>query len=99
PLPPSLPDALPICARCSPAMQRRLEAVLADQQDYDFVVNGRFKGGHITRRYGDPASGVEAVQLETSQRVYMDEDSFEYLPHKAEAAQAVTRRLLQAALA
>ena len=86
-------------ASCSPAMQQRLEVVLAGQQDYDFVVNGRFKGGHITRRYGDPANGVEAVQLETSQRVYMDEDSFQYLPDKAKAAQAVTRRLLQAALA
>ena len=85
-------------ASCSPALQQRLEAVLAGQDDYDFVVNGRFKGGHITRHYGDPASGIEAVQMETSQRAYMDEDSFEYLPSRAEGAQALIRRLLQAAL-
>src|SRR5690606_40744014 len=34
-------------ASCSPALQQRLEAVLAGQDEYDFVVNGRFKGGHI----------------------------------------------------
>ncbi len=85
-------------ASCSPALQRRLEAVLAGQDRYDFVVNGRFKGGHITRHYGDPASGIEAVQMETSQRAYMDEDSFEYLPAKAADAQALIRSLLEAAL-
>ena len=85
-------------ASCSPALQRRLEAVLAGQDRYEFVVNGRFKGGHITRHYGDPASGIEAVQMETSQRAYMDEDSFEYLPAKAADAQALIRSLLEAAL-
>ena len=85
-------------ASCSSALQSRLEAVLADQDDYDWVANGRFKGGHITRHYGDPARGIDAVQLEISQRNYMDEDSFEYLPGKAERLQVVLRRLLQSAL-
>src|SRR3546814_3190716 len=65
-------------ASCSPALQSRLEQVLASQDDYGFVANGRFKGGHIIRRYGDPGNGIEAVQLETSQRVYMDEASYAY---------------------
>ncbi|MGY0561468.1 N-formylglutamate deformylase [Luteimonas sp. A277] len=86
-------------ASCTPGLQQRLESVLAGQEGYDFVVNGRFKGGHITRHYGDPSSGIEAVQMETSQRAYMDERSFEYLPDKAEAAQELLRRLLQATLA
>lgn len=85
-------------ASCSPALQQRLESVLAGQDDYDFVVNGRFKGGHITRYYGDPANGIDAVQMETSQRAYMDERSFKYLPEKAEVAQDLLRRLLQATL-
>jgi N-formylglutamate deformylase len=37
------------------------------------VVNGRFKGGYITRHYGQPARDVHAVQLEMCQRCYMDE--------------------------
>ena len=37
------------------------------------VVDGRFKGGHITRHYGRPHEGVHAVQLEMCWRAYMDE--------------------------
>ncbi|AKC85876.1 N-formylglutamate deformylase [Pseudoxanthomonas suwonensis] len=86
-------------ASCTPALQQRLAEVLAGQGDYTQVVNGRFKGGYITRHYGDPEIGVEAVQLEIAQRAYMDEDSFEYLPERAEKLQVVIRRLLEAALA
>jgi N-formylglutamate deformylase len=86
-------------ASCSPALQARLEAVLAAQGKYGWVANGRFKGGHITRHYGDPANGIEAVQLEISQRTYMDEDSFEYQELKAVWLQAILHRMLEAALA
>jgi N-formylglutamate deformylase len=37
------------------------------------VVDGRFKGGHITRHYGNPGQGVHAVQLEMCWRAYMHE--------------------------
>ena len=84
---------------CSPALQARLEAVLAAQDAYDWVANGRFKGGHITRHYGAPANGVDAVQLELSQRSYMDEDSFEYDETKASRLQLLLHGLLAAALA
>lgn len=85
-------------ASCSAALQARLQAVLDGQGDYSFVVNGRFKGGHITRHYGRPAEGVDAVQLELAQLNYMDEDSFAYAPARAEATAVLIRRLLQAAL-
>ncbi len=83
---------------CTPALQARLEAVLAAQPDFDWVANGRFKGGYITRHYGDPARGIEAVQLEISQRIYINEKSFEYDEAKAAAARIVLRRLLESAL-
>lgn len=86
-------------ASCSPALQARLEAALEAQDAYDHVVNGRFKGGYITRHYGDPARGVDAVQLETSQRTYMDEGTFAYDEAKATRLQPLLRRLLEAALA
>ncbi|MCY7313725.1 MAG: N-formylglutamate amidohydrolase, partial [Pseudoxanthomonas sp.] len=79
---------------CSPALQSRLEAVLASQDSYDFVVNGRFKGGYITRHYGDPGNGIDAVQLEISQGIYMDEDSFAWDEEKAARTQVVLRELL-----
>lgn len=37
------------------------------------VVNGRFKGGYITRQYGRPDEGVHAVQMELGCRTYMHE--------------------------
>lgn len=86
-------------ASCSPALQARLEAVLAAQQDYDWVANGRFKGGHITRHYGDPANGIDAVQLELSQRTYMDEASFAYDEVSAARLQPLLKAMLEAALA
>ena len=85
-------------ASCAPALQSRIEALLAGQDSYDWVANGRFKGGHITRHYGDPAGGVDAVQLEISQRTYMDEDSFEYDEAKAARLQPLLRALLEAML-
>ena len=83
---------------CSSALQLRLEATLASQHRYDFVVNGRFKGGYITRHYGDPDNGIDAVQLEISQRIYMDEASYEYDEGKASEARHVIRALLEAGL-
>ena len=83
---------------CSPSLQARLVAVLQEQRRYDWVVNGRFKGGYITRHYGDPANGIDAVQLEISQRIYMDEDSFEWDDARATETQAMLRSLLEAVL-
>lgn len=82
-------------ASCSPGLQARLENELAAQADYDWVENGRFKGGHITRHYGDPANGIDAVQLEISQRCYMDEASFAYDEGKAARLQPLLERLLR----
>lgn len=53
-------------------------AAAADQSDYDFVCNARFKGGYITRHYGDPAKAVHAVQLELAQRSYMNERTLQF---------------------
>lgn len=41
--------------------------------DLSWVLNGRFKGGFITRKYGDPTNGVHAIQLEMCQSIYMEE--------------------------
>lgn len=63
------------------------------------VVNGRFKGGYITRQYGRPAEHVHAVQLEKCQSLYMQETApFAYDPAKAAAIQPVLRAMVQGAL-
>ena len=86
-------------ASCSPRLAERLARVLARQETHDWVANGRFKGGYITRHHGRPELGVDAVQLEISQRCYMDEASGEWDPARAAALQPVLRELLEAALA
>jgi N-formylglutamate deformylase len=58
---------------CAPALRDALAAVFAAQDRYGHVVDGRFKGGHITRHFGRPQDGVHAVQLEMCWRAYMDE--------------------------
>ncbi|WP_133477402.1 N-formylglutamate deformylase [Cognatilysobacter segetis] len=80
---------------CRPALQAQLEAVLDSQSTYDWVCNGRFRGGYITRHYGRPDDGVDAVQLEISQRVYMDEASGQYDDARSIALQALLDRLLR----
>ena len=75
-------------AACSDTLARALVAGFERVPGYTHVLNGRFKGGHITRHYGNPAGGVHAVQLEMSWRAYMDETP-PYRWHDAKAA-AVT---------
>ena len=73
-------------------------ATIAQGSGFSAVVNGRFKGGHITRRYGQPAQGVHAIQLELCQHLYMDEDPpFDYRPERAERLQPTLVALFGAA--
>ncbi len=66
---------------CSPLLLEQLQAL--DYQPYTMVTNGRFKGGFITRHYGQPENNIHAVQLELSQRTYMNEPSDQYNEEKA----------------
>jgi len=58
---------------CAAAVEAAAAAILASAAGFTHVVNGRFRGGWVTRRYGDPARGVHALQLEMAQSAYMDE--------------------------
>ena len=63
------------------------------------VVNGRFRGGWITRHYGRPEDGVHAIQMELAQRFYLDEEAPEIAnPEKTAYASTVLRSILSAAL-
>ena len=57
---------------CGPELRETIGAVLAASGQTS-IIDGRFKGGWITRAYGRPSQGVEAVQLELACRAYMQE--------------------------
>ncbi|MBE7417063.1 MAG: N-formylglutamate deformylase [Ideonella sp.] len=58
---------------CAASLRAALGRVLDVQAHYTHVVDGRFKGGFITRHYGAPAQDVHAVQLEMCWSCYMAE--------------------------
>ncbi len=43
-----------------------------DTAKYSRVLDGRFKGGAITRGFGQPENNIHALQLELSQSTYLD---------------------------
>ncbi len=57
---------------CASELSAAIEALCAGS-DFSHVVNGRFKGGYITRSLGEPDKGVHAVQMELACRGYMNE--------------------------
>ncbi len=69
-------------------------AVVAAASGYSSVVNGRFKGGYITRCYGEPGTDIHALQLEIAQRAYMDEATASYDRAKADRLRDTLRKML-----
>jgi len=68
-------------------------AVLADMVEatmgglgYSIGRNKPYAGGFITEHYGNPASGLHAIQLEFNRAVYMDERRRERGPNFAQVA-------------
>ncbi len=68
----------------------------AIRSDYSVVLNGRFKGGHITRHYGTPDENIHAVQLELAQHSYMDEQTLRYDEDAAARLNVAIRAMLEA---
>jgi formiminoglutamase len=69
------------------------DAIAADCSSDTFVVNGRFKGGWITRHYGDPVHGIHAVQMELAIRGYASEDGAWPPPWDAARAEPMQAKL------
>lgn len=96
-------------ASCAPGLA---EAVIAQvPPTFSTALNGRFKGGYITRRYGRPQAGVHAIQLEMCQCLYMNEPGMEaallegadatpfaYRPDLAEQIRPTLQAMVQAAV-
>lgn len=87
-------------ASCARTLESRAAEVLGSAPGFTHVVNGRFKGGYVTRCHGEPTRGVHALQLEIAQTCYMDEaPPYRWDPQRAVALSAVLARLVDALLA
>ncbi|WP_020651890.1 N-formylglutamate deformylase [Massilia niastensis] len=85
---------------CDPGLEQVVVGVARAQDRFTVALNGRFKGGHITRHYGQPASGVHAIQLEMCQCLYMNEAApFDYRPGVAAEVQPLLRDMIGSAVA
>ncbi len=83
----------------SPALAEAVYALVQRTSGFSSVLNGRFKGGYITRQYGRPAERIHAVQLEMALRVYMEEvPPFRYDAARAATVQPALRAMLEVVL-
>ena len=83
-------------ASCDASLRARLAEFLASDLKKSHAVDGRFKGGYITRHYGRPNDGIHAVQMEMCQSLYMQEvPPFAYDEVKAAQIQPTLEQLLQ----
>ena len=73
-------------------------ASIARASEFDTVLDARFKGGYITRHYGQPPDRVHALQLEIAQRAYMDESTRTFDDSKAAILCETLKPMLQAFL-
>jgi N-formylglutamate deformylase len=83
---------------CQPELILPLLEILASQSQFTYVLNGRFKGGHITRHYGAPANSVYALQIELAQSCYMDEDRAIFDETRAAPLRELLQRIVAALL-
>lgn len=67
---------------CTARTVRRVEQTL-EGLGYRVRRNEPYSGGYVTRHYGRPREGVEALQIELSRALYMDEARIEKLPQFA----------------
>lgn len=80
------------------ALVSACQAALTQNAAYSFVLDGRFRGGFITRHYGQPTDGMHALQLEMAQSVYMCEQRMVFDEARSADILPVLRALIKTLL-
>jgi formiminoglutamase len=83
---------------CAPRIEAVTAGICARAQGVSHVVNGRFKGGWTTRHYGQPETGVHAIQMELAQSTHLTAEAppWEISAEKAARLRPHLREILQA---
>ena len=76
------------------ACERIIQTALYELEasPYSSANNNPFRGGNLTRHFGRPNQGVHALQLEMSQDLYMDGQT--YNEERAEGVRLVLKKML-----
>jgi len=83
---------------CAPVLEQAVQDIVKQASGYSYVLNGRFKGGWTTRHYGEPSSGVHAIQMELVRENYLTISAppFTYDEIKAERLRVYLAKILHA---
>ena len=84
---------------CARAINDTLGTRLAAAPQFSQVFDGRFKGGYITRHYGQPGQGRHALQIELAQSSYMDESGTTYDAQRASSLRELLHGIVVSLLA
>jgi formiminoglutamase len=81
---------------CAPSIERVVFEVAQNADGLSSVLNGRFKGGWTTRHYGQPSTGIHAIQLEIAQSTYLSAETapWDYDSVKADKLRAHLKSML-----
>jgi N-formylglutamate deformylase len=86
-------------ASCGVGFGEALLRTAGTFEGYTSVLNGRFKGGYITRHNGRPKENFHSVQLEMAQCTYMEEmRPYRFREDRASALRDALRALIGAAM-
>lgn len=82
---------------CAAAIEAAAVEIAGSAEGYTSVLNGRFKGGWTTRHYGQPESGVHAIQMELAQCTHLTTEAvpFAYDDAKADKLRPHLKNILQ----
>ncbi|MDY8136331.1 N-formylglutamate amidohydrolase [Aquimarina sp. 2201CG5-10] len=62
---------------------------------YNINHNSPFKGGHITRHFGNPDNNVHTLQLEMNKILYMDDNELTYNKERAKEVKAILQTTME----
>ncbi len=72
---------------CDPRIEAAAVEVTANAEGYTSILNGRFKGGWTTRHYGQPETGVHAIQMELAQSTHLVTEAVPFAYDETRAVQ------------
>lgn len=79
-------------------IEEAIENIVKRATAYNYIFNGRFKGGWTTRHYGDPSNKIYAIQMELAQKEYLTDETppFAYDSNKAERLRVYLKEIMGA---